>query len=72
MKYKNRGLKSFCCKEYLGSEELIYLIKDFEITERTLLKSRFQQCMDTLEVRNQCWKSEIALDKKCQINHENN
>ena len=55
-KYKNRGLKSFCRKDYLGSKELINIIKDFLITERTLLKSRFQQCTDALEVRDQCAK----------------
>ena len=48
------------------------MIKDFLITERTLLKSRFQQCTDKLEVRDQCAKSDTALDKKCQKYHENN
>ena len=46
------------------------MIKDFLITERTLLKSHFQQCTDTLEVLNQCAKSDTALDKKCQKYHE--
>ena len=48
------------------------MIKDFLISERTLLKSRFKQCTDTLEVRDQCAKSDTALDKKCQKYHENN
>ena len=42
------------------------------MTERTLLKSNFQQRRDTLEVRDQCAKSDTVLDKKCLKYHENN